>query len=142
MLSVSQLPALNAALNALGAVLLIAGYHQIRARRARRHRALMLAAFAVSILFLVSYLIYHYHAGSVRFTGQGWVRPVYFAILISHTVLAAAVPPLAILTLVRALRGDFPGHRRLARWTFPIWLYVSVTGVMVYALLYHLYPGP
>lgn len=141
MSSISYLPALNAALNAISAVLLVAGYMQIRALRVRRHRALMLSAFGVSILFLVSYLIYHYHAGSVRFTGQGWIRPVYFAILISHTVLAAAVPVLAILTLRLALRGELLRHRRLARWTFPIWLYVSVTGVAIYLLLYQIYPA-
>lgn len=141
MFSVSQLPALNAALNAASALLLVAGYLQIRARRVRWHRALMLAAFAASILFLTSYLTYHYHAGSVRFPGQGWIRPVYFAVLISHTLLAAAVPPLAALTLWRAWRGEFPRHRRLARWTFPIWLYVSVTGVVIYVLLYRLYPA-
>ena len=140
MFSVSQLPALNAALNAASAILLIAGYLQIRALRVRRHRALMLAAFAVSVLFLVSYLVYHYHVGSVRFAGQGWIRPVYYAILISHTLLAAAVPVLAILTLRLAWRGEFIRHRRLARWTFPIWLYVSVTGVAIYVLLYQLYP--
>ena len=142
MLSVSRLPTLNAALNALAAILLIAGYLEIRALRVRRHRALMLAAFAVSILFLVSYLVYHYHVGSVRFTGQGWIRPVYFAVLISHTLLAAAVPVLAVLTLRLAWRGEFARHRRLARWTFPIWLYVSVTGVAVYLLLYQIYPAP
>ncbi|OGL58136.1 MAG: hypothetical protein A3I72_10825 [Candidatus Tectomicrobia bacterium RIFCSPLOWO2_02_FULL_70_19] len=142
MLSVSRLPTLNAALNALAAILLIAGYLEIRALRVRRHRALMLAAFAVSILFLVSYLVYHYHVGSVRFTGQGWIRPVYFAVLISHTLLAAAVPVLAVLTLRLAWRGEFARHRRLARWTFPIWLYVSVTGVVVYVLLYQIYPAP
>ena len=142
MLSVSRLPTLNAALNALAAILLIAGYLEIRALRVRRHRALMLAAFAVSVLFLVSYLVYHYHVGSVRFTGQGWIRPVYFAVLISHTLLAAAVPVLAVLTLRLAWRGEFARHRRLARWTFPIWLYVSVTGVVVYVLLYQIYPAP
>ena len=142
MLSVSRLPTLNAALNALAAILLIAGYLEIRALRVRRHRALMLAAFAVSILFLVSYLVYHYHVGSLRFTGQGWIRPVYFAVLISHTLLAAAVPVLAVLTLRLAWRGEFARHRRLARWTFPIWLYVSVTGVVVYVLLYQIYPAP
>ncbi|MBI4252090.1 MAG: DUF420 domain-containing protein [Candidatus Tectomicrobia bacterium] len=141
MFSVSQLPALNAALNATSALLLIAGYLQIRALRVRQHRACMLSAFAVSILFLISYLTYHYHAGSIRFTGQGWVRPVYFAVLISHTVLAAAVPVLAVLTLRLAWRREFLRHRRLARWTFPIWLYVSVTGVAIYAFLYWLYPA-
>lgn len=100
------------------------------------------AAFAVSVLFLVSYLTYHYHAGATRFTGQGWVRPVYFTILISHTLLAAIVPFLAVLTLIRAWKKQFLKHKRLARWTLPIWLYVSVTGVVIYVLLYHLYPAP
>jgi uncharacterized membrane protein YozB (DUF420 family) len=98
----------------------------------------MLAAFAVSVLFLVSYLTYHYHAGTTRFPGQGWVRPVYFAVLISHTILAALVPFLAVATLFRALKEQFPRHRWIARWTLPIWLYVSVTGVVVYLMLYHL----
>ena len=102
---------------------------------------LMLSAFFVSILFLTSYLIYHYNVGSVPFTGRGWIRPVYFAILISHTVLAASVPFLATITLVRAWRGDFERHRRIARWTFPIWVYVSATGVLVYLLLYVIYPS-
>ncbi len=101
----------------------------------------MVSAFCVSILFLISYLIYHYEVGSVRFTGQGWIRTVYFTILISHTILAAAVPFLAVITLYRAFKGDFVRHRRIARWTFPIWVYVSVTGVIVYLLLYVLYPS-
>ena len=98
----------------------------------------MLAAFSCSMLFLISYLIYHYQVGSVGFKGQGWLRPVYFTILISHTILAAAVPPLALITLARALRERFDAHRRIARWTLPIWLYVSVTGVVVYLMLYGL----
>ena len=142
MFSVSQLPALNAALNATSALLLIAGYLQIRALRVRQHRACMLSAFAVSILFLISYRAYHSRACSMRFAGQGWVRPVYFAVLISHTLLAASVPRLAVLTRRLAGRREFVRHRRLARWTFPIWLYVSVTGVVVYVLLYQIYPAP
>jgi uncharacterized membrane protein YozB (DUF420 family) len=101
----------------------------------------MIAAFIVSVFFLLSYLTYHYHAGATRFPGEGWVRPLYFTILISHTILAAFVPFLAILTLFRALQGHFARHRRIARWTLPIWLYVSVTGVAVYVLLYHVYPS-
>ena len=101
----------------------------------------MVSAFLVSVVFLLSYLTYHYYAGTTRFSGQGWVRPVYFTILVSHTILAALVPFLALLTLFRALREQFPRHRRLARWTLPIWLYVSVTGVIVYVMLYHLYPA-
>lgn len=135
------LPTLNACLNALSGLLLVAGYLQIRRRNVQAHRRLMLGAFAVSIIFLVSYLIYHYGVGSVRFTGQGWVRPVYFAILITHTVLAAAVPFLAVITINRAWKREFQRHRRVARWTFPIWLYVSVTGVAVYMFLYILFPA-
>lgn len=134
------LPTLNACLNALSAVLLIAGYVQIKRKNARTHKRLMLSAFCVSVLFLISYLIYHYSAGSVRFTGQGWIRPVYFTILISHTILAALVPFMAAITLYRAFKGDFERHRRIARWTFPIWVYVSATGVAVYLMLYVLYP--
>ena len=136
MISVSQLPTLNAALNSLSAVFLFAGFLFIRVKNRDAHRVCMLAAFTCSILFLVSYLIYHYQVGSVPFKGQGWIRPVYFTILISHTILAAAVLPLALITLVRALRERFAAHRRIARWTFPIWLYVSVTGVVVYLMLY------
>jgi putative membrane protein len=137
-LDVSALPALNAALNATSAALLALGYVFIRQRRIRAHLACMLSAFAVSTLFLVSYVVYHYHAGSRLFTGQGWIRPVYFALLISHVVLAAVILPLALGTLYRAWRGDFGRHRRIARWTLPLWLYVSVTGVIVYWMLYHL----
>ena len=101
----------------------------------------MLTAFGCSVLFLISYLIYHYQVGSVPFKGQGWIRPVYFAILLSHTILAAAVVPLALITLRRAVRENFSAHRRIARWTFPIWFYVSVTGVIVYLMLYHFAPS-
>jgi putative membrane protein len=140
MLAISQLPTLNASLNATSAVLLVTGYYFIRHRNIAAHRLCMLLAFAVSIVFLCSYLYYHAHAGSTRFTGEGWIRPVYFTILLSHTVLAALVPFLAIVTLYRAVRQQFDKHRRLARWTFPLWLYVSVTGVVIYWLLYHVYP--
>lgn len=135
-MSVSDLPALNALLNGSCAVLLIAGYAFIRARRVTAHRACMLLALLTSALFLVSYLTYHYHAGSVRYRGIGWTRPAYFALLITHTVLAAAIVPLALVTAGRALRGQFDRHVRLARWTLPIWLYVSVTGVIIYLMLY------
>ena len=138
-MSVRDLPTLNAALNATSAVLLVLGYRFIRRRQISAHRACMLAAFAVSVVFLISYLTYHMQVGSVRFPGTGMIRGVYFTILITHTILAALVPPLAVVTLTRALRGQFDRHRRLARWTFPIWLYVSVTGVVVYVMLYHLY---
>jgi len=134
----SHLPALNASLNATAALLLVAGYRMIRRGRREAHRRLMLAAFTVSTLFLVSYLVYHFEVGSVRFTKTGVIRTLYFAILISHTILAAAVPPLAVLTLGRALRGRLEAHRRIARWTLPIWLYVSATGVAVYWMLYRL----
>ena len=137
-MNLTDLPAWNAGLNALAATFLVAGYLAIRRRRTATHRLMMLVAFGCSIAFLVSYLYYHYHAGSVRFQGTGTVRTTYFAILLSHTVLAAAVPLLAIVTLYRALKGRFDRHRRLARWTLPIWLYVSVTGVVIYWMLYHL----
>ena len=134
--TLEDLPAVNASLNAISGALLIAGYLMMRARRIEQHRRFMIAAFATSSLFLVSYLVYHAQVGSVRFTRQGLVRPLYFTILITHVTLAAAVLPLAILTLFRGLKGRYPQHRRIARWTFPIWLYVSVTGVLVYVLLY------
>lgn len=138
MISIRDLPTLNAALNSLSAVFLFTGYLLIRSKKQSAHRVCMLVAFACSILFLISYLIYHYQVGSVPFKGQGWVRPVYFTILLTHTILAVTVVPLAIITLIRALREKFPAHRRIARWTFPIWLYVSVTGVVVYWMLYGL----
>lgn len=130
------LPTLNAILNAITAALLVGGYVLIRRGEREKHRRVMLMAFGVSTLFLISYLIYHYNVGSVRY--RGGFRTVYLAILFSHTVLAAAVPPLAIITLTRGLRGRFEKHRQLARWTLPIWLYVSVTGVVVYVMLYRL----
>src|SRR5438045_4029484 len=135
-MSVHDLPAVNASLNALSGVLLLIAYALIRRRRIEQHRKVMLAAFATSSLFLVCYIVYHAQVGSVRFTRHGFVRPLYFAILVTHVTLAAAVLPLAIVTLTRGLKGRYPQHRRLARWTFPIWLYVSVTGVLVYVLLY------
>ena len=138
MISPTQLPTLNAALNSLAAILLLSGFVFIRARNVGAHRACMLAAFATSTLFLISYLIYHYQVGSVAFQGQGWIRAVYFTILMSHTILATAVVPMALVTLFRGLRLRFDAHRRIARWTFPVWLYVSVTGVIVYVMLYRL----
>jgi putative membrane protein len=139
-MSVYDLPLLNAFLNTTSTVLLLIGYTFIRQKRVSLHRGFMIAALCTSVLFLIFYLIYHYNVGSVRFTGQGAIRPFYFTVLISHTILAAAVPPLAIITLSRALRSRFDKHRRIARWTLPIWLYVSVTGVLIYILLYQLYP--
>ncbi len=133
------LPTVNASLNALGTVFLVSGYLMIRQRRIAAHRACMLTAFGCSMLFLTSYLIYHYYAGSTPFPGTGLIRPVYFFILITHIALAVTVPPLAVMTLWRAWHERFEAHARLARWTLPIWLYVSVTGVIVYVMLYHLY---
>lgn len=135
---IEALPTINALLNATAALLLVCGFLLIRARRVAQHRAVMLAAFVTSCLFLVGYLVYHAQVGSVRFQGVGAVRALYFAILGTHTVLAAAVPPLAIITLRRGLAGRYDRHRAIARWTLPIWLYVSVTGVVVYLMLYHL----
>lgn len=137
-MDVRDLPALNAALNAVAAALLVTGYILIRRRRRAAHRAAMLAAFGVSVLFLTSYLIYHGAVGSVRFQKTGAIRTIYLTILFTHTVLAAVVPPLAIVTLSRALRGRFQRHRALARWTLPVWLYVSVTGVVIYWMLYRI----
>ena len=138
-ISVSTLPAVNASLNALATILLVTGYVLVRQRRLRAHQVVMVAAFSTSVLFLVSYLVYHAQAGSRPFPGRGPVRTVYFTILISHIVLAAAIPPLAAMTLWRAVRGRFDGHKRLARWTLPLWLYVSVTGIVVYWMLYRMY---
>ena len=135
-MTAAQLPTLNAALNTLSAVFLCAGYFFIRSHNRDAHQRCMMAAIACSTLFLVSYLTYHFQVGSVGFKGQGWIRPVYFAILITHTVLAAAVVPLVLVTFIRALRERFDAHRRIARWTFPIWLYVSITGVVIYLMLY------
>jgi uncharacterized membrane protein YozB (DUF420 family) len=134
--TVHDLPAVNATLNALSGVLLVIGYVLIRARRIEQHRLCMIAAFVTSSVFLACYLTYHAQVGSVRFTREGIVRPIYFTILITHVTLAAAVLPLALVTLSRALKSRFAKHRAIARWTLPIWLYVSVTGVLVYVLLY------
>lgn len=136
-------PTLNAALNATSALFLVVAYRAIRRRDVERHRRWMLAASATSALFLASYLVYHAQVGSVRFLGTGPGRTVYFAVLLSHTVLAVVVLPLVLRTLFLGLKRRDDRHRRLAKWTFPIWLYVSVTGVVVYVMLYHLYPhGP
>lgn len=136
MISIGDLPTLNAVLNGTSAVLLAFGYLFIRRKKVNLHKACMVSAFVISTLFLVSYLIYHYHAGSKPFPGEGWTRPLYFAILISHVILATVSLPLAIVTLARGLRGRFEKHRSIARWALPIWLYVSVTGVVVYLMLY------
>ncbi|MDX1660690.1 MAG: DUF420 domain-containing protein [Gemmatimonadota bacterium] len=141
MIDPHHLPLVNACLNATAAALLVAGFAFVRQGKIRRHKACMGTAVAVSALFLVSYLFYHYQVGSIRFTAQGWPRPVYFTILITHTVLAAAVLPLVLVTVWRALKGRFGRHARIARWTLPIWLYVSVTGVIVYLMLYRWFPS-
>lgn len=135
----SLFPALNASLNGASAVLIVTGRSLILRKKVTLHRACMIAAVITSSVFLACYLYYHAHVGSVHFPGQGWIRPVYFSILISHTLLAAAVPVLVAVSLTLALRGKFDRHRRIARWTYPIWLYVSITGVVVYLLLYQLY---
>lgn len=139
-MTISDLPPINASLNALSALFLLAGFRFILRKNVVAHRRCMLAAFATSTVFLACYLTYHSSAGHVKFSGQGWVRPVYFLLLISHVVLAMTILPLAIITLNRALRERFDSHRKIARWTWPIWMYVSVTGVIVYVMLYHLYP--
>lgn len=138
MIDYTVLPAVNASLNALSGVFLLVGYVLIRRRRIAAHRNAMLAAFTSSTLFLISYLFYHWHAGSRPFTGHGAIRYVYFAVLISHIILAAAILPMAIMTLSRGLRGRYVEHKRIARWTFPAWMYVSVTGVIVYVMLYQM----
>jgi putative membrane protein len=137
--SVSDLPLVNASLNGVATVLLIVGYACIRRQRITAHRTAMVAAFVTSVLFLMSYLTYHAHAGSRPFPGQGPIRVVYFVILISHIILAATIPPLAGITLWRAYRRRFDRHMKIARWTLPLWLYVSVTGIVVYLMLYQLY---
>ncbi len=138
MIPTSYLPSINAGLNSTCALLLAAGYLFIRNKQVRAHKLCMLSAFTVSVLFLISYLIYHYQVGSIPFKGQGWIRTVYFTVLISHTVLAVTIVPLVLITLRRALTGSFERHKRIARWTLPLWLYVSITGVMVYWMLYGL----
>ena len=137
-MDVRDLPTLNAILNSTSAVLLVAGYRFIRQRRIEAHRRTMVAAFAVSVLFLVSYLIYHAQVRSVPFPGTGAIRTLYLSILLTHAVLAAIVPVLAVLTLHRGWTAKYDSHRRIARWTLPIWLYVSVTGVIVYWMLYRM----
>ena len=137
---ISYLPHLNACLNGTSALLLFTGYSFIRARNVIAHRACQIAALVVSILFLASYLTYHYHHGATRFQGTGVVRPIYFTILTSHTILAMVIVPLVILSFYRAFRGDFSRHRRIARITLPLWLYVSITGVIIYLMLYQIYP--
>jgi len=137
----AALPTVNAVLNGTSAVFLLTGYLFIRRRQVTAHKICMLSAFTASIIFLASYLTLRYFSGFTSFPGQGWIRPVYFTILISHTVLAATIPPLALTVLYRAFREQFAKHRRIARFTLPIWFYVSVTGVIVYVMLYQFYPS-
>lgn len=140
MIAIADLPHVNAALNALSIVFLSLGYAHIRAGRRDKHKACMLAAIAVSAAFLVTYLIYHFNSGLARFGGEGWIRPVYFTILIMHVVAAVAITVLVPITVVRALAGRFDRHRRIARWTWPLWLYVAFSGVVVYVMAIHLFP--
>jgi uncharacterized membrane protein YozB (DUF420 family) len=135
-------PAINASLNGASTILLLTGRWMISQKRIAAHRVVMLTAMVTSTLFLISYVYYHAHVGSVRFQGTGWSRPVYFTILISHVLLAIVIVPMVIITLSRALRERFDRHRAIARWTFPLWLYVSVTGVLVYFMLYHWFAAP
>lgn len=138
---IPYLPHINAFLNSTSAVLLFSGYRFIRSGRVRAHRTCQISALIVSLLFLTSYLTYHYYHGATRFSGQGFVRPLYFTILTSHTILAVVIVPLVAITFYRAFRADFVRHRRIARVTLPLWFYVSVTGVIVYLMLYHIYPS-
>src|SRR5918996_541863 len=137
---ISYLPHLNACLNGTSALLLFSGYTFIRSRNVIAHRACQIGALGISLLFLASYLTYHYHHGATRFQGTGLARPIYFTVLTSHTILAMVIVPLVILTFYRAFRGEFSKHRRIARITLPLWLYVSITGVIVYLMLYQIYP--
>ena len=138
MIGVADLPALNAGLNLTAAILIGAGFFFIRRKNIQAHKTCMVAALIVSALFLTSYLIYHYNVGSVPFTRQGWIRSVYFPLLLTHTVLAAVVAPMVLRTAFLAWKGRFPKHVRIARYTFPVWMYVSITGVLVYLMLYRL----
>ncbi len=137
-MSVTGLPVLNAVLNSTSAILVGTGFYFIKKKNIRAHKACMMTALVVSTLFLTSYLVYHYNVGSVRFTKDGWLRSVYFPLLISHTILAIVIVPMVLRTLYLAVTGRLSAHRRIARWTFPIWMYVSVTGVVVYLMLYQL----
>ena len=138
---ISYLPHINACLNGTSAVLLLSGYSFIRSGNVAAHRTCQVSALAVSLLFLASYLTYHFHHGTTRFQGTGLARPIYFTVLTSHTILAMVIVPLVVLTFYRAFRRDFTRHRRIARVTLPLWLYVSITGVIVYLMLYQIYPS-
>ena len=139
-MTTAALPAFNAVMNATCGVLLVVGYVLIRRKMIRAHLTVMSLALTASVLFLTSYLYYHFQIGSRGFTGQGWIRPVYFTLLLSHTVLAVVIVPLVLIVVYRAARGQFDRHRALARWTLPLWLYVSVTGVLIYLMLYVWFP--
>jgi uncharacterized membrane protein YozB (DUF420 family) len=137
MIAISDLATVNATLNATAAILIGTGFYFIKQKNIRAHKVCMVSAVIVSAVFLTSYLIYHYNVGNVRFTKQGWIRDVYFPLLLTHTVLAAVALPMVLRTLFLATKRRFPNHIRMAKWTFPVWMYVSVTGVVVYLLLYH-----
>ncbi len=138
MIPIASLPVLNATLNGISAILLAAGFASIRNGKILLHRIFMLSAFFTSTVFLISYVTYHAHVGSVRFQHAGWIRPVYFSILLTHTILAALIVPLVLVTLSRALQKKFEKHKKIARWTLPLWFYVSVTGVVIYWMLYRM----
>jgi len=138
-MSVTDLPAVNACLNSLSTVLLTAGFICIKKKKERAHRSCMIAALVTSSLFLASYLYYHYHAGRTVFP-ENWFKPIYLGILLTHTVLAIVIVPLIIAAVVQAIRGRFESHKRITRWAWPMWMYVSVTGVLIYFLLYHIFP--
>jgi uncharacterized membrane protein YozB (DUF420 family) len=140
-MNTSILPTVNAILNATSGILIVIGFIFIKRKQQKAHMRCMLGAVASSVLFLISYLTYHYTAGATSFLGEGWIRPVYFTILATHTLLAIVIVPMVAITVLRGLSGRYALHRKIARWTFPIWLYVSVTGVVIYVLLYHLYPS-
>lgn len=139
-MSISDLPAVNASLNSLSAILLTAGFVFIRQGRKEAHRSCMVAAFLSSVVFLACYLYYHFHAGRTVFANPAWFRPIYLVLLLTHTILAVVIVPMILLTFRHALRGRFEQHKRIARWTWPLWMYVSVTGVLIYFLLYQIFP--
>ena len=139
-MNLSDLPAVNACLNSLSAILLAVGYRFIRRKNILAHRNCMIGAFLVSTIFLISYVVYHFKAGRTVFKDPAWFRPIYLTILLTHTILAVAIVPMVLITLSRALKQRFDRHRRIARWTWPLWMYVSVTGVIIYLLLYQIFP--
>jgi uncharacterized membrane protein YozB (DUF420 family) len=140
-MTISDLPAVNATLNGICAILLLTAHNRIKHKAAHQHRALMILAYITSIVFLICYLTYHFNAGILHFGGTGIIRPIYFTLLTSHTILAVTVPVLATITLIRGLRGNYRKHRAIAKWTYPVWLYVSATGVIIYLMVYQIYPS-